>query len=121
MWDLIMNRYTETFKSLGDISPISSSFSKINIKLNECMHAQINKCIKPKDVMLPLINSMMPVKSLYLSTYNYSSIKWGNYMGSYARISSNSNILWFHIIIYVTYTILVNIGNVSTNDLEVET
>lgn len=43
-----MNGHTETFKSLGDISPISSSFSKINIKLNECMHAQINECKKIK-------------------------------------------------------------------------
>lgn len=83
------------------------------------MHAQTQECMQPKDAMLSLINTVI-VKSLHLSTYNYSLVQWGDYVGSYARISYDSHILWFHIIIYVTYTILVNMGNVSTNDFEVE-
>lgn len=41
-------------------------------------------------------------------------------MGSDPGISYNFNILYFHIITYVTKAILINVGNASTNNLEVE-
>lgn len=79
------------------------------------MNKYMHKCVNPKDVRLSLINFVMSVIPLHHSL----SIK-RNFMGSDPGISYNSNILYFYIITYVTKAILINVGNASTNNLEVE-
>lgn len=65
----------------------------------------MHKGVIPKDVRLLLINSVVSVTSFHYSF----SIKW-DFMGLYPGISYNSNILYFHIITYVTKAILLNVG-----------
>lgn len=79
------------------------------------MNKYMHKGVKPKDVRLSLIKSVISVMSLHHSL----SIKW-DFMRSDSGISYNSNILYFHIITYVTKAILINVGNASANNLEVE-